>query len=80
MVGDNVCLDNGRPGLGDTTPDRARTGINVYNGDHITLRGNRCGNSGGAGDQLYGISVVKSSDVEQDDNALEGNRLATVYN
>lgn len=77
QVVDNICLDNGRPGNGDTTKPQGRSGIYVAHARGIVLSGNRCGNTSPDGPQEYGVWIVRSK-VEIASNRLTSNRTAEV--
>jgi hypothetical protein len=79
LVKDNECLDNGRADASNSTPERARVGINIYHGSNIRVVNNRCGNTGKGKTQLYGITIVASSGVAMEGNSLTGNARSTVY-
>ena len=70
---DNTCTDNGVLRPGDLTPDWARAGIVVEGGQDITVRDNRLGNTAPLRDQLYGLTLRRSSGVKLAGNDFREN-------
>lgn len=77
-VSDNTCTDNGLRRAGDPTPDWARAGIVVEGGQGISIRGNLLGNAALMPEQLYGVTLRRSSDVELIGNQFQKNVRAKV--
>lgn len=76
---DNVCYDNGRRGVGDQTPARARAGIIIQRGQRIQIMGNSCSNTAANRSQLFGIAVIGSRNTSLRSNSLRGNKVARYY-
>ncbi|WP_165872884.1 right-handed parallel beta-helix repeat-containing protein [Nocardioides jejuensis] len=78
-VSGNRCLDNGRTGMNDTTPDSARTGLYLRNAQTISVADNRSGSDNPTTSQLYGISTTQSTEIGLSGNDLRGNARGETY-